>query len=79
MLPMFVDAPTTPTVNIVFLMFTLDILYIHHNLSFTIRTTKAAAIKVKKVSIDTNTGISHRDLIMSILCRFVYANAKLIS
>ena len=76
---MFVDAPDTPTLNLLFLMFSLGILYIHHSLSFAIRTVKAAA-KVKKVSTDTtNTGIPHRDLIRSILRRFVYANAKLVS
>ena len=29
MLPKFVDAPDTPTLNLLYLMFTLDILYIH--------------------------------------------------
>ena len=33
--------------ELIFLMFTLDILYIDHSLSFAIRTAKAAA-KVKK-------------------------------
>ena len=47
MLPKFDDAPDTPTFNLLFLMFTLDILYTHRSLSFAIRTAKAAA-KVKK-------------------------------
>ena len=46
-LPKFVDAPDTPTLYLLFLMFTLDILYFHHSFSFAIRTAKAAA-KVKK-------------------------------
>ena len=46
-LPKVVDAPNMPTLNELFLMFTRDILYIHHSLSFAIRTAKAAA-KVKK-------------------------------
>ena len=77
MLHKFVDAPDTPTFKLLCLMFTFDIRYIHHSLSFVIRMAKAAA-KVKRVSRDiTNTGIPNRDLIRSILCRFVYANAKL--
>ncbi len=47
MLPKFGDAPDTPTLNLLFVMFTLEILYIHHSLSFAIQTAKAAA-KVKK-------------------------------
>ena len=47
MLPKFVDAPDTPALNILFVMFTLDILYIHHSLSFAKQPEKAAA-KVKK-------------------------------
>ena len=47
MLPKFVDAPDTPTLNLLFVMFTLDILYIHHSLSFAMRTATAAS-KVKK-------------------------------
>ena len=47
MLPKFVDTPDTPVLNLLVLMFTLDIIYIHHSLSFAIRTAKAAA-KVKK-------------------------------
>ena len=43
MLPKFVDAPYSPTLNIVILLFTLDIIYIHHSLAFGIRTAKAAA------------------------------------
>ena len=46
MYPKFVYAPHTPTLNLLFLMFTLDILYIHHSFLFAIRTAKAAA-KVK--------------------------------
>ena len=46
MLTKFVDAPDTPTINLLFLMRTLDILYIHHSLSFAIRTAKVEA-KVK--------------------------------
>ena len=42
-LPKFVIATATFTLNLVFLMFTLDILHIHHSLSFAIRTAKAAA------------------------------------
>ena len=45
--PKFVDAPNTPTLNLLLLMFTLDILYIHHSLSFAIRKAKAAD-KIKK-------------------------------
>ena len=79
MLPKFIDAPDTPTLNLLLLMFTLDILYIHHSLSIAIRTAKAAA-KVNRVFTDTtNTGIPHRDLIMSILRRCVNVNAKLVS
>ena len=79
MLPKFVDAPDTPTLNLLFVMFTLDILYIHHSLSFAIRTAKAAA-KVKKRVLDTtNIGILHHDLIRSILRRCVNATAKLVS
>ena len=47
MLHKFIDAPDMPTLNLLFLMFKLDILYIHHSLSFAIRTAKAAA-KVKR-------------------------------
>ena len=66
MLPKFVDAPDTLNLKLLVLMFTQDILYIHHSLSFAIRTAKAEAI-VKKVSTDTtNTGITHHDLIRSI-------------
>ena len=46
-LPKIVDAPDTSTLNLLFLMFTLDILYIHHSLSFAVRMAKAAT-KVKK-------------------------------
>ena len=49
MLPKFVDVPDTPTLNLLFFMFTLDILYIHRSLSFAIRTAKVAA-KVKRIS-----------------------------
>ena len=31
MLPKFIDAPDTPTVNVI--IFTLDILYIHHSMA----------------------------------------------
>ena len=56
-----------------------DILYTHRSLSFAIRTAKAVAI-MKRVSTDiTNTGIPHRDQIRSMLRRFVYANAELLS
>ena len=51
MLPKFVDAPDTPTFNLLFFMFTLDILYIHHSLSFAIRTAKVAANVKKDVYI----------------------------
>ena len=47
MLPKFVDAPNTPTLDLLFLVFILDVLYIHHSLSFAIRTAKAVP-KVKK-------------------------------
>ena len=47
MLPKFIDAPDTPILNLLFLKFTLDTLYIHHRLSFAIQMAKAAA-KVKK-------------------------------
>ena len=71
MLPKFVEDPDSPTLNLLFVMFTLDIIYIHHSLSFTIRTAKTAA-KAKKVSTDTtNTGFPHRDLIRPILRRSV--------
>ena len=43
MLPKFVDAPDTPTLNLLLLMFTLDVLYIRHSLSFAIQTAMAAA------------------------------------
>ena len=43
MLLKFIDDPDMPTLKLLFLMFTLDIIYIHHSLSFTIRTAKAAA------------------------------------
>ena len=58
MLPKFVDALDTPTLNLLFLMFTLDIIYyIHHSLSLAIRTAKALP-KWKRVSTDTtNTEI----------------------
>ena len=76
MFPKFVDSPDTSTLNIIILMFTLDNIYIHHSLVFDIRTANAAA-KEKRVSRDsTNTGISNCDLIMSILRRLSYANAK---
>ena len=79
MFPKFVDAPDTPILNLLFLMFRLDVLYIRHNMSFTIRTAKAAP-KLKGLSTDTkNTGIPHCDLIRSILRRCVNANAKLVS
>ena len=79
MLPKFAYAPDTPTLNLLFLMFTLDIVYIHHCLSFAVRTAKTAA-KLKRLSTDTtNTEIPHRDLIRSILRRRVNANAKLVS
>ena len=79
MLPKFADAPDTPTLNLLFVMFTLDILYINHILTFAIRTAKAAAKVKRGVRLSTNTsstGIPHRDLIRSILRRFVYANVK---
>ena len=47
MLPKFVGAPDTPTFNVLFLMLTMDILYIHNSLPFAIRKAKAAA-RVKK-------------------------------
>ena len=34
MLPKFIDAPNTPNLNKIILMFTLDILYIYHSLAF---------------------------------------------
>ena len=46
---MFVDGPDTPTLNILFLKFTLYILYIHHSLAFTIRMAKVAAKEKKGV------------------------------
>ena len=47
------DAPDTPTLNLLLLMFTLDILYIHCSLSFAIRTAKAPA-KVKNRCLHTS-------------------------
>ena len=47
MFPKFVDYPDTPTLNLLFLMFTMDIPYIHHSLSFAIRTANAAAKIIK--------------------------------
>ena len=79
MLPKFVDAPDMPTLNLLFLMFTLDILYIHHSLSFAIRTAKAAAKVKKGVYRHHKYRDSHCDLIRSILCQYVNTNAKLVS
>jgi len=41
--------PTRPFSTKLFLMFTLDILYLHHSFPFAMRTTKAAARKKKVV------------------------------
>ena len=79
MLPKFVDAPDMPTLNIIFFMFTLDILYSHQSLVFAIQTAKVAAREKKVSRHSTNTGIPHRNLIRSILHRFSYVNAKLVS
>ena len=49
MLPMFFDAPDTPTLNLLFVMFTLHVLYIHYSLSYAIRTAKSAAKEKKDV------------------------------
>ena len=70
MLPKFVDAPNTPTLKLLFLMFILDILYIHHSLSFVIRMAKVAEVKkgvyVGLTSTDTtNTGIGLMKLAVS--------------
>ena len=35
--PKFIDAPDMPNLNLLFLKFILDILYIHHSLPFSIR------------------------------------------
>ena len=72
---MFVYAPDTPILNLLFLTFTLDILYIHHSLTFALRTAKAAIKDKKYVQKYHKYSDSHRDLIMSILRRFSYANA----
>ena len=42
-------APDTPTLNKIILLFTLDILYIHHSFPFAMGTTKAAARKKKVI------------------------------
>ena len=79
MLPKFVDAPNTPTLNLLFLCL--------HWISFTfiipchlLYERQKWQLKWKRVSTyTTNTGIPHCDLIRSILCLFVYTNAKLVS
>ena len=60
MLPKFIDAPDMPTLNLIILMFTLDILYIYYSLAFGIwRLWMAkATAKEKRVSRHTtNAGI----------------------
>ena len=71
MVPKFVDAPDTPTLNLSFLcLHWISFTSIDHSLSFAIGMAKAAA-KVKRVSTyTTNTGMPHL---------FVYRNAKLVS
>ena len=44
--------PTRPLSTLLFLMYTLDILYIHHSFPFAIRTTKAQ-LERKKGCSDT--------------------------
>ena len=80
MLPKFVDAPDTLTLKLLFLMFTLDILYSLHSLSFALRTAKAAA-KVRNgvYRHHIHRDFFHWDIIRSILRLCVNANAKSVS
>ena len=71
--------PTRPLSTWLFLMYTLDILYLHHSFPFAIRTTKTAARKTKDVQTQNKYRDSHRDLTKSIIIRFSCANAKLVS
>ena len=59
--------PTRPLSKKLFLMFTLDILYIHRSFPFAMPETKAAARKKRlfRHSTKSNTGIPHRDLTRS--------------
>ena len=63
MLPKFVDAPNMLTLNLLFLMFIMDILYVHHSLSFAIWTAKAAAKVKNGVYRHHKYRDSHQDLI----------------
>jgi len=60
-------------------MYTLDILYIHHSFPFAIGTTNAATRKKNVFRHSTTTGTPHRDPTRPILIRFSCANAKLVS
>ena len=56
-LKMYGMLPTRPLSTLLFLMYTLDILYIHHSFPFAIRTTKAQLERKK----DAQTHHKYRD------------------
>ena len=76
--PSLLMLPTRPLSTFLFVMLTLDNLYSHHNLSFAIRTAKAAAnVKQHMFTNPTSSGIPHSNLIRSILRRFAISECKI--